>query len=68
MTKLMKADEVAEYMNLSQDRVYALTRENILPCVKIGRQLRWSEKALIDFIENGGKSFSGPGGWRKEAS
>ncbi len=65
MTKLLKADDVAEMMNLSQDRVYALTRENILPSVKIGRQLRWSEKALLDFVENGGKPF--PGGWRKEA-
>ena len=63
MTKLLKVEEVAELFNLTEERVYALAREGILPVVKIGRQLRFAENAINNFVENGGKSWSG--GWRK---
>ena len=63
--KLLTVGEVAEMLGMSQERIYQLTREKILPCVHCGRSLRWSEKALIEWIENGGQAF--PGGWRKEA-
>ena len=64
MTKLLKVERVAEIFNLSEERIYALAREGILPVVKLGRQLRFSEDAIREFIQNGGKSWSG--GWRKE--
>ena len=65
MSKLLKADEVAEMLEVSEDRVYQLVRENILPHVRLGRQVRFSAELLNNFIANGGKTW--PGGWRKEA-
>lgn len=65
MTKLLRVDEVAEMFGMTEERIYTLAREGILPVCKLGRQLRFSEKAIEDFINNGGKAF--PGGWRKEA-
>lgn len=65
MSKLLKVEEVAEMLDCSEYRVYTLAREQIIPSVRLGRQLRFSADALNEFITNGGKSF--PGGWRKEA-
>lgn len=66
MKKLLTVGEVAELLGASEQRVYSLTRENIIPCVRLGRQIRWNEETLNAFIEGGGKSFDG--GWRKEIS
>ena len=63
--KLLKSTEVAELLDVKPERVFALAREGILPSVRLGRQLRFSNEAIVEFIKNGGKSF--PGGWRKEA-
>lgn len=63
--KLLRVDEVAEMLVLSQGRVYSLTREGILPSVRLGRQLRWDLRALERFIASGGKGFEG--GWKREA-
>ena len=62
--KLMNSNEVAEILFISNERVYALAREGILPCVRLGRQLRFSPGKISQFIENGGKAL--PGGWRRE--
>ncbi len=62
---LLKSKEAAEKLTINEDRLYAYTREGILPVVKIGRQLRWAESALDEFIRSGGRSFQG--GWKKEA-
>lgn len=65
MTELLRANNAAKKLDLSVDRLYALTREEIIPCVYLGRQIRWSADALDEFIRTGGKSWSG--GWRKDA-
>ena len=53
--KLLKVKEAADLLNLKPTRIYELTRENKIPFVQIGeRQYRFSETALIDWIENGG--------------
>ena len=64
MKRLLKVNEVAELFDMSEDRIYTLSREKLIPTVRLGRQLRWDEAALIKFIESGGKTFNG--GWRKE--
>ena len=62
---LLTADEAAEMLRVKPHRIYALAREGRLPgCVRIGRQLRLTETALMDFIRNGGQAL--PGGWRRE--
>ena len=63
--RLLTVGEVAKILGMSQERVYNLTRGKILPCVHVGRSLRWNEQEIHKWIENGGKAF--PGGWKKEA-
>jgi excisionase family DNA binding protein len=62
--KLFTAGELASILNLKESRIYELAREKILPSVFIGRQIRFSGKAVEDFIEKGGKRL--PGGWKRE--
>ena len=59
MNQLLKVSDVAEMLQLSEDRVYTLAREQIIPSVRIGRTLRFSSKAIDEFINNGGKSLPG---------
>ena len=65
MTKLLNAEQVADLMGESREWVYMAARENIIPSVRLGRKVKFSEKAITEFIENGGKAL--PGGWRREA-
>jgi excisionase family DNA binding protein len=53
--KLLTVSEVAEILGLKPARIYELTRERKIPFVQIGdRQYRYSETALINWIEKGG--------------
>ena len=53
--KLLTVKEVSEILNLKKARVYELTRERKIPFVQIGeRQYRYSETALMNWIESGG--------------
>jgi excisionase family DNA binding protein len=53
--KLLTVKEVGEILDLKPARIYELTREKKLPFVQIGeRQYRYSETALMNWIENGG--------------
>ncbi len=54
-SKLLTVKEVSEILDLKPARVYELTRERKIPFVQIGeRQYRYSEAALLNWIENGG--------------
>lgn len=53
--KLLTVKEVSKILDLKPARVYELTREKKIPFVQIGlRQYRYSETALLNWIENGG--------------
>lgn len=54
MEKLLMAEEVAEILNMTKDRVYSLARQNLIPHVRIGRQLRFSYRAIEEWISRGG--------------
>lgn len=55
--RLIKADKVAEILDVSTQRVYELTRERHIPFIQLGdRQYRYSEAALFRWLENGGSS------------
>jgi excisionase family DNA binding protein len=59
--KLLTVKEVSEILDLKPARIYELTREKKIPFVQIGeRQYRYSETALINWIENGGNQSSEP--------
>lgn len=54
--RLLNAKEVAEILQVSTQRVYELTRQGILPSIRIGaRQIRFEEQRLLRWIENGGR-------------
>jgi excisionase family DNA binding protein len=54
--RLLDAKEVAEILQVNVQRVYELTRQGILPSIRIGpRQIRFVETRLMQWIEHGGK-------------
>jgi excisionase family DNA binding protein len=57
--KLLTVKEVSEILDLKPARIYELTREKKIPFVQIGeRQYRYSETALLNWIEGGGNQTS----------
>jgi excisionase family DNA binding protein len=61
---LLTMEKVATRLGITKARSYELARENIIPTVRLGRQLRVDPDRLEEFIKNGGQALSG--GWRKE--
>ena len=57
MDRLLKINEIAEILNISLDRAYTLSREGIIPSVRIGRSLRFSEGDIDNFIKQGGRGY-----------
>jgi excisionase family DNA binding protein len=57
--KLLTVDEVAERLRLTIPRVYELARRKQIPCVRIGRQVRFDESQLRAWIEQGGSDLTG---------
>jgi excisionase family DNA binding protein len=49
--RLLKVEEAAAYLGLQVDTVYRKARLRELPCVKVGRALRFDVKALERFVE-----------------
>ena len=52
--QLLIAEEVATILRVQKWRVYEMVRMNIIPHIKMGRQIRFSESALRDWISRGG--------------
>lgn len=63
MKHLLTAQDVADRLGITEDAVYRLTRQKVLPSVRIGRLIRFDENVLEVWIQNGGQSWEG--GWRK---
>jgi len=51
MSRLLKADEVAERLNISRRFAYSLMKTGQLPTVRIGRSVRVHPRDLNEFIE-----------------
>ena len=49
--RLLNVGEAAQYLGLQVDTVYKKSRLRELPCVKVGRALRFDLKALERFVE-----------------
>ena len=49
--RLLNVEEAAAYLGLKVDTVYKKARLRELPCVKVGRSLRFDVKALERFVE-----------------
>ena len=49
--RLLNIREAAQFLDLKVDTVYKKARLREVPCVKVGRALRFDVKALERFIE-----------------
>ncbi len=49
--RLLNVREAAQYLDLEVDTVYKKARLREIPCVKVGRALRFDLEALERFIE-----------------
>jgi excisionase family DNA binding protein len=49
--RLLNVREAAQFLGLEVDTVYKKSRLREVPCVKVGRALRFDVKALERFIE-----------------
>ena len=49
--RLLNVEEAAQYLKLEVDTVYKKSRLREVPCVKVGRSLRFDVKALEQYIE-----------------
>jgi len=64
MPRLLRPKLAAAYLDVTEAHLLQLARDGIVPCVRLGRRVLFSETALRDFVESGGKAFAG--GWRKQ--
>lgn len=64
--KLTSAEPVAEMLGVKVHRVYDLARQDLIPHVKLGRQVRFDLEKVEAWLEAGGQAL--PGGWRQEAA
>lgn len=54
---LINAAAVAERLGVSRFRVYELARGGDLPCVRLGRSMRFDPNAIESFIRDGGTGY-----------
>ena len=53
--RIIRADEVAELLDVTQMRVYELVRQKLIPHFRVGvRQIRFQERAIIEWRDMGG--------------
>ena len=56
--RLLNVREAAQYLGLEVDTVYKKARLRELPCVKVGRALRFDIRALDRLIEQNAKPIA----------
>lgn len=61
--QIVKAPDIAALLDVGEWRVYDLVRQDLIPHVKLGRQIRFDLAAVERWIAAGGESL--PGGWRQ---
>lgn len=63
-TRLLRAREVAEILQVPVAAVYRLHREGELQAVRIGRACRWAPSVVDAYIAGQGHRLAG--GWKRE--
>lgn len=54
LPQLLTAAPLARAVNVSTSRIYQLARDGMIPCVKIGRQVRFDPKRVAIWLAQGG--------------
>lgn len=52
--KLLKVHDLARWLQVSEARVYELVRQNLIPAVRVGRQVRFEAGQVEAWIGRGG--------------
>ncbi|MBL7197932.1 MAG: helix-turn-helix domain-containing protein [Candidatus Omnitrophica bacterium] len=50
-TEYLTIDELSEYLKIPKSTLYKMTTTKKIPCVKIGRQLRFRKSAIDNWVE-----------------
>jgi excisionase family DNA binding protein len=58
--KLLLVREAAKLLRMSENRIYDLAARGILPCIRVGRQVRLPEDKLVAWLEAGGSPLKAP--------
>jgi excisionase family DNA binding protein len=69
MDNLLTIQETAQRLQMSPHAVYEAVRRGVLPpgvAIHIGRRLRISGAALLQWQANGGQRL--PGGWKRDVT
>ena len=64
--RIVGVKPIAELLDVKPARVYELAQRDILPHIKLGRQVRFDMAKVEAWLEAGGQAL--PGGWRQEAA
>jgi excisionase family DNA binding protein len=59
MPRLLRIPEVAQILAVSPQRAYELARKDLLPVVRVGRQVRVDPRRLEEWIAEGGGTLEG---------
>ena len=54
---LLTAKETARLLQVKLPRVYELARGGLIPSVRMGRQIRFEETKLVEWVEQGGRAL-----------
>lgn len=54
LPRLLTAAPLAKAVNVSTSRIYQLARDGLIPCVRIGRQVRFHPGTVAEWIAQGG--------------
>jgi len=54
---ILTAQEVSAHLRISPQRAYELARLGLLPCIRIGRQVRFDEVKVEAWIAAGGRAY-----------
>lgn len=54
LPRLLTADEVAPYLRVPTARVYEMARLDLIPAIRMKRQVRFLEAALLEWLKRGG--------------
>jgi excisionase family DNA binding protein len=57
LSRLLTAKQAAELLQISLQRLYEAVRLKLIPCVRIGKQIRFDEDALREWITRGGSTY-----------
>ncbi len=66
MGHLINVNSLFSEYGIPARRAYALARSNIIPHVRVGRQIRFTRAAIEEWIESGGRCYEL--GWKKGAN